>query len=196
MKYKAMTIIFALVLVAGFSASVASAKDKEYHGSGDPEGVRIKASFTLGFINTANTAGAANCGIANLPRAVTANGAGYSSKLGALSFALLKTMGKPVGSPDGTPAIMQGCATFKAPNGDALYADYAGNAVTGAGTLMFTGGTGRFDGATGSANFTGVFLVTGFPTTPPFLYFGGVASYLVEGTVYLAKEDEEDNEKD
>ena len=191
MKHKVMTIFVALVLVAGLSASLWAASDErgDRHENGDPKGMRIKASFTLGFINTPNTAGAVYCGTENLPRAVTANGAGYSSKLGPLSFALQKTMGGPL-------AInMQGCATFKAPNGDALYADYAGNA-SGPGTLTFTGGTGRFEGATGGANFTGVFLVTGagtFGTTP---YLQGVASYLVEGTVYLAKEDEEDDDKD
>ena len=194
MKHKLMTTIFALVLVAGFAASIASAKD------GGPKGVRIKASFTLGFINMANPNALQNggatqyyCGDLTLPRTVSANGAGYSSKLGPLSFFLQKTMGGPL-------AInMQGCATFKAPNGDALYADYAGNAGTGVGTLTFTGGTGRFEGATGSANFTGVFLLTGtgplFAGTPfetPSIQ--GVASYLVEGRVYLAEEDEEDEE--
>jgi hypothetical protein len=149
------------------------------------ERVPIKASFTVAFTRTLNTTNEAFCGAAILPAAVAANGAGYSS-LGALSFELQKTLA--------SPGIMQGCATLKAPNGDALFANYAGtiNGPNGEGTLTFTGGTGRFLGATGSAQFTGVFVGL-YPTltifgggTIPFIQ--GTAFYLVEGTVNLGKE--------
>ena len=82
--------------------------------------------------------------------------------------------------------------------GDALYANYAGTTAgpTGEGTLTFTGGTGRFLGATGSAKFTGFFVglyptltVLGGGTIP---YIQGMAFYLVEGTVNLEKEKEKD----
>ena len=149
------------------------------------EGVSIKASFTVAFTRMLNATNATYCGAAVLPAAVAANGAGYSS-LGALSFELHKTLE--------SPGIMQGCATLKSPNGDALYANYAGTIAgpNGEGTLTFTGGTGRFLGATGSAKFTG-FFVGLYPTltvfgggTIPFIQ--GTAFYLVEGTVHLEKE--------
>ena len=49
MKYKVMTIFFALVLVAGFAASAASAKDGDRHESKDPEGVPFNASITAAY---------------------------------------------------------------------------------------------------------------------------------------------------
>jgi hypothetical protein len=153
------------------------------------EGVSIKASFTVAFTRTLNSTNATYCGTALLPAAVAAIGAGYSS-LGALSFELHKTTA--------SPGIMQGCATLMSPNGDALYANYLGTAAgpTGEGTLTFTGGTGRFLGATGSAKFTGFFAGL-YPTltvfgggTIPFIQ--GTAFYLVEGTVYLEKDKDKD----
>ena len=177
MKYKVMTTVFALVLLAGFAASVSSAKDGDRHESEDPEGVPFKASFTAEFTNTPNTTGFVSpCGLPGtplpMPSYVLAHGYGYSS-LGGLSFNLEKTMG-------GTSAMnMQGCAVLTARNGDELYANYAGSSPTNKGTLIFTGGTGKFSGATGIANFKGLFA-------------GGVAVYLVEGTVYLAEDDEKD----
>ena len=153
------------------------------------EGVSIKASFTVAFTRMLNATNATYCGAAVLPAAVAANGAGYSS-LGALSFELHKTLE--------SPGIMQGCATLKSPNGDALYAVYAGTIAgpNGEGTLTFTGGTGRFLGATGSAKFTG-FFVGLYPTLTIFgggsvPYIQGMAFYLVEGTVNLDKEKEKD----
>jgi hypothetical protein len=153
------------------------------------QGVPINASFTVAFTRTLNTGNATFCGTAVLAAAVVANGAGYSS-LGPLSFELQKTLT--------SPGIMQGCATLKSPNGDALYAVYAGTIAgpNGEGTLTFTGGTGRFLGATGSAKFTG-FFVGLYPTLTIFgggtlPYIQGTAFYLVEGTVHLEKEKEKD----
>jgi hypothetical protein len=177
MKHKAMTIMLALVLIAGFAASVASAKGGDRHEGRNPEGVPFKGSITAAYTGALNpgygtpSGGAKYCGTLDLPLYVLAHGYGYSS-LGALSFALEKTMGL---------GQMQGCATFTARNGDELYANYVGTTITGggAGTLTFAGGTGKFDGATGSATFTGHFV------NP------GMAFYLVEGTVYLAEDDDE-----
>jgi hypothetical protein len=150
------------------------------------DGTPIKASFTVVFTRTLNSNNATYCGTAVLPAAVVANGAG-SSSLGALTFELQKTLA--------SPGAMQGCATLKSPNGDALYANYAGtiSGPNGEGTLMFTGGTGQFEGAFGSATFKGIF--TGlYPTlttfgggTIPSIY--GIAIYSVEGTVYLQKDE-------
>jgi hypothetical protein len=194
MKCKVMTISLALVLIAGFAASIGSAKD------GDSKGMPIKASFTLAYINMDNPNALFNGGIAQilcgpltLPTFVTANGAGYSSKLGALSFSLQKTMGLEPGTTAPTHGKMQGCATFKAPNGvDTLSAKYEGDANTGVGILTFYNGTGRFKGATGTATFTGVFVGTGTGTLFGVAYKQGMAFYLVEGRVQFAKEYEED----
>ena len=105
--------------------------------------------------------------------AVEAHGAGYST-LGALSLSLQKGIA--------LSGAMHGCLQLTAPNGDTLSAIYDGtegtpnaNAfiVDAAGTLVFTGGTGRFLGASGSAKFTAVFH-RGTPV---------LAFYSVEGTV-------------
>jgi len=55
--------------------------------------------------------------------------------------------------PDGT---ISGTAVFTAANGDQLWADLAGeftSPTTAEGTYTFTGGTGRFRAATGTASF-------------------------------------------
>ncbi len=102
-----------------------------------------------------------------------AHGAGYST-LGALSLSLQKTIA--------VSGAMHGCLELTAPNGDTLSAIYDGtegapNAnnfiVDATGTLTFTGGTGRFLGASRSARFTAVFR-RGTPV---------IAFYSVEGTV-------------
>ena len=151
------------------------------------EGEPIEASFTVSFTQTLNSSNAKYCGEGAFPYAATASGAGYSS-LGALSFELHKTIS--------AMGIMQGCITLKSPNGDSLYANYAGILSPAAGTLTFTGGTGRFHGATGSAKFTGVFV----GLYPTLTIFGGgtipnlqgTAFYLVEGTVNLKKGKDKD----
>jgi hypothetical protein len=155
--------------------------------------VHINASFTVAFTRTNNTTNATYCGPEVLAFAVAANGAGYSSKLGALFFALQKTAA-------GAPGIFQGCAAFRSPNGDALYANYAGtnSGGTGFGTLTFTGGTGKFEGATGSATWTGIFVGL-YPTLTTFgggtiPNLQGTAFYLVEGTVYLEKNENKDKD--
>ena len=57
----------------------------------------------------------------------------------------------------------QGSNVFRMANGDELWADFSVQLVPGSdagqfslfGDLVFTGGSGAFDGATGSANFSG-----------------------------------------
>ena len=116
------------------------------------------------------------------------HGVGYST-LGALSLSLQKTID--------VPGDMHGCLILTAPNGDTLSAIYDGtegapnanNFIVGAtGTLTFTGGTGRFRGASGNAHFTADFS-TIYPASS---FLGGttapaqvMAFYSVEGTVSL-----------
>lgn len=101
-----------------------------------------------------------------------------NSTLGAFSVSLQKTI---VG-PD-----MHGCLILMAPNGDTLGATYDGTQSTpninnfrdATGTLTFTGGTGRFAGASGNANFTAVFSRIGGTVAP----IQGMAFYSVDGTL-------------
>jgi hypothetical protein len=60
---------------------------------------------------------------------------------------------------DLTNGTFAGTRVFVAANGDWLYADVAGgftSPTTAVGTLTFTGGTGRFQDATGEADFEAV----------------------------------------
>lgn len=158
------------------------------------EGVPIKGTFTAAASVTPNTGNVAYCGGTAQDLAVEAHGAGYST-LGDFSLSLQKTIS------DTGPA-MHGCLILMAPNGDTLDAIYDGtegpsnpnNFNTGTGTLTFTGGTGRFRDARGSAHFTAVFSVTypassfaGGTTTAPLQV---MAFYSVEGTVSLAQSEQ------
>ncbi len=137
------------------------------------QGVPFKGTFTAAATVTPNTGNVAFCGGTPLDLAVEAHGAGYST-LSALSLSLQKTIA--------VSGAMHGCLELTAPNGDTLSAIYDGtegapNAnsfiVDATGTLTFTGGTGRFQGASGSAHFSAVFR-RGTPV---------MAFYSVEGTV-------------
>jgi hypothetical protein len=152
-------------------------------------GEPIKGSFAVAFSGTPNTGNVPYCGGAALPVAVEAHGDGYTT-LGPLSFSLQK------GSSGG---LFHGCLTLTATNGDTLTATYDATAgppnpnhfTAASGTLTFTGGTGRFSGATGSAKFTAVFdafypLSSFVGGTPAPLQ--GMAFYLVEGTVSLRED--------
>jgi hypothetical protein len=158
------------------------------------EGMPIKATFTVAYSGTPNTADASFCGGTPHDVAVEAHGAGYST-LGALSFSLHKTV-------EATGPLMHGCLVLTAPNGDTLNAIYDGtegspnanNFGFGTITLTFTGGTGRFRDAKGSANMTAVF--SNFYPASSFVGGGtaaplqGVAFYSVEGTVSLQHGDQ------
>jgi len=151
------------------------------------DGVRIQGAFAATASATPNTGAATYCGGVALTLAVEAKGSGFSS-LGALSFSLLKTIN--------VPGAIHGCLTLTAPGGDALYAIYDGTeGVTDAngfrpasGTLTFTGGTGRFQGASGGATFTATFL----GLYPLSSFIGGTSSplqvsayYVIEGRLSL-----------
>jgi hypothetical protein len=157
------------------------------------EGVRVKATFTVTYAAIPNTAGASFCGGAPMAVNVEAHGAG-SSTFGPLSFSLHKTL-QPAG-----PA--HGCLQLIAPNGDTLEAIYDVNigapndhhfSLGTDGTLTFTGGTGRFQGASGSATLTGIFAnfypassFVGGTSSP----LQGVAVYSVDGTLSLPNGDQ------
>jgi hypothetical protein len=156
-----------------------------------PKGVRadervpIKGAFAVAASATPNTGGITYCGGRALDTAVEAHGAGYST-LGALSLSLQKTI-------ESAGTAMHGCLTLTAPNGDNLNATYDGtegpsnanNFNFGTGTLTFTGGTGRFRDASGSAQFTGVFGGIYGQLNPPF---NVMAFYSIEGTVFLPEQ--------
>jgi hypothetical protein len=66
--------------------------------------------------------------------------------------------------------FLEGSITFTAANGDELYADVAGGFTspdlsTAEGSYVFSGGTGRFEDASGSAEFVAVASETGFVVT-------------------------------
>ena len=148
------------------------------------DGWPFQGSFAVAFSGTPNTAGASYCGAPPLPRAIEAHGNGFSS-LGALSFTLFKT---------GGPTGFHGCLTFTALNGDILEATYVGAAVApnannfapASGSLTFTGGTGRFKNAAGTAVWTAVFdtfYVASSSAGPPVVPAQGMAFYQIDGKV-------------
>jgi hypothetical protein len=148
------------------------------------EGRAIKGDFTVAFSGMPNTAGVSFCGGTPAGVVVEAHGNGYST-LGALSFSLQKTQ---VGT------AFHGCLTLTAPNADTLTAIYdltagppdANLFRDATGTLTFTGGTGRFEGASGNANLTAVFSRIGGTAAP----IQGIAFYSVDGTVSLQQGDQ------
>ena len=165
------------------------------------EGVRFKGTLTVQFVGIPTTGGCAvgdtSCiTCTSNPGAVyiDAQGIGDTSQ-GTLFFKLLKcafapTQAAPFGSYAGT-------LTTTAPNGkDSLTWAYSGqNDSFGdaygfgpfSGKLTITGGTGKFDGAQGSATFT----AAGGPATPgpsPNTVVG-MAFYSVQGKLELRDND-------
>lgn len=153
-------------------------------GARADEGRLIKGTFSVAFSAMPNTSGASFCGGTPSGVVVEAHGNGYST-LGALSFSLEKTIVGPA---------LHGCLTLTALNGDTLTAIYdltAGNPNANlfrdaTGTLTFTGGTGRFEGASGNANVTAVFSRIGGTAAP----MQGIAFYSVDGTLSLQHGDQ------
>ena len=144
------------------------------------EGAAIKGTFTVAFSAMSNTTGLSYCeGPALGGFVVEAHGVGHSS-LGDLGLSIQKTI---VG------AVMHGCVTFTALNGDTLTAIYDLTEGTpnanlfrdATGTFTFTGGTGRFEGASGYANVAATFSRIGGTAAPT----QGIAFYSVDGTVSL-----------
>jgi hypothetical protein len=133
------------------------------------EGVPIKGTFTVAFVfitsPSACGAGDTTCIVCTNPPApglsgsfIEAQGIGNTSRLGTMFFEVRKCL-------DSTFTNYSGTFTLTAPNGkDSLAGTYTGANGTGdaegfqpfTGKLTFTGGTGRFLDARGSANFTAV----------------------------------------
>jgi hypothetical protein len=170
-------------VVAGLAPQSAFADERE---GGRP----FEGSFAVSWTNTLNTAAVSYCGGTALPIAVEAHGNG-STSLGTFSVTLFKT---------GGGGLFHGCLTLIAPNGDILEATYdagagppnSNNFAQATGGLTFTGGTGRFKNASGSATFSAIFnryypgnsFAGGGPADVPVQ---GMAFYEIEGTIHRGK---------
>jgi len=171
-------ISLGLLVVAAISFVLAPKRARAH------EGTPIKGNFTVAFSGMPNTTGASYCEGPALGVVVEAHGGGHAS-LGDLSLSIQKTIAGP---------SMHGCVTFTALNGDTLTAIYDLTAGTpnanlfrdATGTLTFTGGTGRFEGATGNANVTAVFSRIGGTAAP----MQGIAFYSVDGTLSVQSDDQ------
>lgn len=141
--------------------------------------VSLKGALSATAASSPNTGNAVFCGGSPLALVVEAHGNGFTS-LGPLSLFLQKTID--------VPGAMHGCVTLTAPNGDTLNATYDGtesvpNAngfITATGTLMFTGGTGRFENAGGEAHFSAVFI----GLYPANSFLGGKAGVPLQVSAY------------
>jgi hypothetical protein len=89
-------------------------------------------------------------------------GTGYATHLGQYTEVGAITFGDPTGP---TTVAITAWSTYTAASGDELHARFSGelNVVTGAitATVTYVGGTGRFDGASGSAALSGQLLPDG-----------------------------------
>jgi hypothetical protein len=92
-----------------------------------------------------------------------------------------------------TPPELTGTDEFTAANGDKLYATHSGISgapdaqgnVTFSGEYIFTGGTGKFQGASGSAAFTGTASLA-----------TNKGEFSLRGKIKLKKHDRDDDEDD
>jgi hypothetical protein len=158
MKMRAIRVWLAALMVVSLS-SFAWAKQQ----------VPIKGEFTTQFSFTSPPP------VAQL----TLSGGGWVSHLGKATCSSLNEVVDFTQQPLPT---MTGTLTLTAANGDTLTGEMDAVAIpaedgsiTFFGTLTFTGGTGRFAGATGTAEFGG----TGTPTS----MFGGIGQFAFEGAV-------------
>lgn len=78
---------------------------------------------------------------------LTATGSGEATHLGRFTREESITLDPATGA-------VSGSITFTAADGSELYCDFSGNLAAGGGTYTWTGGTGRFADASGSAGFT------------------------------------------
>ena len=173
------------------SATIVASAPQTAFADGRSDGRPLQGSFAVSFSTLPNTGGLSFCGALARARVIEAHGNGATS-LGTFAFTLFKTVGGGGGD---------GCLTLTAPNGDTLQATYVVGGGLAAnthlfapsfGTLTFTGGTGRFKNASGSAVWTAqnvVFYVASSfagvpPTTAPIQ---GMAFYEIDGTIHHGK---------
>lgn len=143
------------------------------------QGIPIEGAFAVSAVANLNTTSATYCEGTPLAVVVEAHGNGFTT-LGALSLTLNKTID--------IPGAMHGCLVLTAPNGDTINAVYNGtegapNAngfITATGTFTFTGGTGFFKNASGTATFTATFLGLSASFPIPVL-----AHYTFQGNIQL-----------
>lgn len=182
-----LAISAAFLVLLGTAAALAPRQTLADGGS------PIRATFSVAYAGILNTAGASFCGGAPMGLNVEGHGAG-SSNFGPLSYSLHKTVDPATGA-------SHGCLQLSTANGETLNAiydlDLGANNDHGFGTgsngkLTFVGGTGRFQGASGSAALGSVFA----NLYPASSFFGGTsapiqgfATYSVDGTVFLPAED-------
>lgn len=132
-----------------------------------------------------------DCGTAGaIPVVVSTpfTGVGRLSHLGRSTVASSQTVDFTT-----APPSMTGTDEFTAANGDKLYATHSGISgvpdaqgnVTFSGEYIFTGGTGKFNGASGSAEFTGS---AGLATNK--------GEFSLRGKIKLKKHDRDDDEDD
>lgn len=158
--------------------------------------VSIKGSFatTFQFIPLVCVDGSGtpvDCGTAGaIPVVVSTpfEGVGRLSQLGKSTVSSEQTVDFTK-----TPPTLTGTDEFTAANGDKLYATHAGISgapdaqgnVTFSGEYIFTGGTGKFKGASGSATFTGsASLAT------------NKGEFSLRGKIRLKKSDRDDDDDD
>lgn len=175
-----MTKLLGSLIVAGVTLAVVPQTARAYD-------LPVQASFAVAFSATPNTGNVSYCGGTAMPVAIEAHGDGFST-LGALAFSLQKTS---------AGGVFHGCLTLTAPDGDSLTAVYdaTGNPAdadhfsSATGQLTFTGGTGRFRGATGNAKFTAVFdafyPASSFASGTGSAPLQGIAFYVVQGKVSI-----------
>ncbi len=115
------------------------------------------------------------------PGATFSDGAGLASHLGKFTAtASMFALGAPDEMTDEFPVI--GFVTLVAANGDALEVFFGGdlNSVTGSGIadFQFTGGTGRFEDATGGGELQAYFdLTSDLQNVPMVVFWDGVIDY-------------------
>jgi hypothetical protein len=156
-------------------------------------GLPIRANFSVAYAGTPNTTGTSFCGGPGYELNVEAHGGGPST-FGPMLFTLHKTV-------QAAGPLAHGCLQLSAANGETLNAIYDidlgaendhGFGAGSNGKLTFVGGTGRFQGASGTAAlgaaFTIIYPASSFigGTSAPIQ---GLATYSVDGTVFLPGED-------
>ncbi|MDZ7342916.1 MAG: hypothetical protein ONA90_00210 [candidate division KSB1 bacterium] len=155
---------FTLFLMLAFVAMTGCSKDNPAEPQTTEEAVKGSFETTFQFIPMVCVDGGGtpvDCSVAGAIPVVVATpfeGVGNLSPLSNSTVSSKQTVDFTK-----TPPALTGTDEFTAVNGDKLFATHSGISgapdaqgnVTFSGEYLFTGGTGRFTGASGSATFTG-----------------------------------------
>jgi|SRR5215471_4218114 len=182
-----------LVISSGFLVLLAIAAALAPKRARADGGVPIRATFSVSYAGIPNTTATSFCGGPAYEINVEAHGAGAST-VGPLLFTLHKTV-------QAAGPLSHGCLQLSTANGDTLNAIYDldlgaendhGFGGGSNGKLTFVGGTGHFQGASGSAALGSTFTLY----YPASSFIGGTsapvqgfATYSVDGWVSLPTED-------